>query len=143
MQTCDDHVLTLDKKYPGKWDIYRSMLSRWIVQITASDGSKRTVDGETLGDALRAAVEFTPLLLIPREPTVYRAGNYSIKKNGTRWRVYYAGDLSQEYATKKECQKMIEAVVIRSGVNHQAWVAKYFAIVDKGKPGVDFEWSLY
>jgi hypothetical protein len=135
----DALAVVLDERY-GKngWDMYRGTFF-WIARID-KDGS--THHGDTIGQAIMAAIDHKPLPVVPRRPSLFSADGAGIYKAGKRgWRVEYRGrDCCVWLETKKMAEQWAKQEEERADKAYEDWMANHGWTLDK-QEGVDFRYE--
>lgn len=126
------------------WDIWRTHDRRWCVKrrsaLPGPDPLERTVNRDTLTEALRAALDSKRIPMIPRRPVPIDVGRTTVTKlSGSRpWRAEIAGLYAGGYRTKREAQEAIDGFVARSAKAVAEWDAEHAPFVAAHVEGVDF-----
>jgi hypothetical protein len=134
----DEMAATLDERY-GKngWDMYRGIFF-WIARID-KDGS--THHGDTIGQAIMAAIDHKPLPVVPRRPSLFSASGADIYKSASLWRVRYDGrDCCVGARTKRAAWDWCEMTEYANKKAIENWEANYGWTLGK-QEGVDFRYE--
>lgn len=140
--TIDELASQLDSKCCG-WNLWRTAMGQWVVQIpVAGQSSLESFDGSELLLVLQAALDYVPLPLIPRRPTVYSDDQFTIVKNSHRWVIKINGwPVYNNVATKKMAGEFIKRHIDRHAAAAKEWELKYAATVANGIEGKDFRYE--
>jgi hypothetical protein len=136
----DAMAATLDDRYgPGGWDLWRAAIGGWVVKI---ESDKSTHSRDTIGQALQAAIDYKPLPVVPRRPSLFFADGASIYESGrSGWRVEYKDrDRGVLLKTKKLAEQWAKQEEQRSVEAHSSWMTNYGWTVGK-QEGVDFRYE--
>lgn len=136
----DDYTETLDHKFDGKWDIWRTASKEWCVNLPAY---RQTFSGKSLFVVLRDAAKWVPLPTYPRRPEVMYRALFEVKKQGNgKWCLRYEGyDRSYNIATKKLAESYVDKAMERNVKEVQEWCEKYGSLLAGKTEGVDFRWE--
>jgi hypothetical protein len=142
-ENINEMVTLLDNRAAAtgeKWDLYRCHDGDWIVSLRGDDKeADRSTRGTTIAAALVAALDSPRLPVVPPTPTVLRASQMTVAKDGNSWKLVYPdGNWFGRSATKRgalEVAARIEAISIAA---FDDWCARYGALVANGVEGVDY-----
>jgi len=131
----------LDGKYP-KWDVCRTMMKQWSVTITNEQrySEKKCFTGDQLAVCMQQAFEWDFIPIVPDEPTVRNHCNFEIRKNGTKWELFYSRGYCTTFKTRKEAEQAIERWVGLDEKAHAEWESEY-AWTRTQREGIDFRWK--
>jgi hypothetical protein len=140
----DALVAQLDER-GERWSLYRAALGHWVVSMGdgRDDPAARSVDGQTIGEALAAAVAKPRLPVIPRRPEPL--GYLTIRKAtaGDPWWVEQDGHYVTGTRTRKAAQEYIDRAQQRHAQAQEAWLREHGHFVDTHVEGVDFYWAKW
>jgi hypothetical protein len=121
--TVDNLIAALDLKFPS-WDVYRLMGKDWLVTVKAKGDQKFECSHSSLEEALRAALDWTPLPVIPRRPMapqsepVKRAGGWIVVDT-------LGYPMSQRYGTRRQASKALEEIIEHWSEADNLWLGEY------------------
>lgn len=136
----DEYAETLDHKYDGKWDIWRTSSKEWCVNIPAY---RQTFSGRSLFVVLRDASRWVPLPTYPRRPRAMSRGLFEVRKSSSgKWEVRYDGYAHLfNVETKKKANEYADRFIESNAKNLAAWDEKYGPLLAGKTEGVDFRWE--
>ena len=121
-----------------RWSIWQACASGdWII---AADAGQQTYNGghRDMIAALRNAVAWRPLPIVPRRPFVYSEALFSAVKSGGRWTLLYdRSPLSYHIESKKKAMAFGRKMSERSRQQEAEWLEKHGWSLHKTE-GVDF-----
>lgn len=132
----ENHVKTLDERYPTKWDLYRSALGSWCVKMPDC-----VVQRGTIEEALAEAADYIPLPRIPRIPELLHLESFQAVKYGSKWVLnyggaYYCGNIS----TKKAAMSIARHHVEMSERALLTWNYNFGHYLPESNEGKTFRW---
>jgi hypothetical protein len=136
----DALVAVLDERYGRhNWNLWSASIGGWVVKLNKE---KTSHYGDTIGEALQAAIDYKPLPVVPRRPSLFSADGAGIYKAGKRgWRVEYRGrDCCVWLETKKMAEQWAKQEEERADKAYEDWMANYGWTLGK-QEGVDFRYE--
>jgi hypothetical protein len=133
-------VAELDERYGAcGWSMWRAAIGGWFVKI---ESDKSTHSKPTISQAIKAAIDYKPLPVVPRRPSIFSAsGAIVYKVRGGGWGVEYKGrDCYVWLPTKKMAEQWAKQEEERADKAYDDWMANYGWILGK-KEGVDFRYA--
>jgi hypothetical protein len=139
MSDIDALASTLDGKYgPDGWSLWLTAIGGWVVKI---ESDKSTHSKPTISQALQAAIDYKPLPVVPRRPSLFSASGADIYKSASLWRVRYDGrDCCVGARTKRAAWDWCEMTEYANKKAIENWEANYGWTLDK-QEGVDFRYE--
>ena len=140
MSDVDALACVLDERYGmDGWAMWRATIGGWVVKI---ESDKSTHSKPTISQALKAAIDYKPLPVVPRRPSLFSADGAGIYKAGKRgWRVEYRGrDCCVWLETKKMAEQWAKQEEERADKAYEDWMANYGWTLGK-QEGVDFRYE--
>ena len=135
----DALVSTLDERYcMDGWAMWRAAIGGWVVKLECDQS---THSKPTISQALQAAIDYTPLPVVPRRPSLFSAAMAREYKSGNGWRVKYQGrDCGVLLPKKKLANDWAIHEDKRSLEAYNAWMANHGWTLGK-QEGVDFRYE--
>jgi|LakMenE18May11ns_1017448.scaffolds.fasta_scaffold9640622_1 hypothetical protein len=135
----DAMVQTLDERYGmDGWAMWRAAIGGWVVKI---ESDKSTHSKPTISQALQAAIDYKPLPVVPRRPSLFSASGADIYKSASLWRVRYDGrDCCVGARTKRAAWDWCEMTEYANKKAIENWEANYGWTLGK-QEGVDFRYE--
>ena len=135
----DAMVATLDERYGRhNWNLWSASIGGWVVKLNKE---KTSHYGDTIGEALQAAIDYKPLPAVPRRPIEFLAANAEIHKSGSLWRVCYNGrDCCFGAKTKRAAWDWCEMTEYANKKAIENWMANHGWTLGK-QEGVDFRYE--
>lgn len=129
----------LDEKF-GTWNLWRTAMGEW--HISAKQGSQEfTETCPTITDALKGALHWRAIPLVPRERRIMSDELFEVCKNGSKWRLNYDGrDWGVQFDRKRDAEKYIAKRVELSVSEHRNWESMY-GWTKNATEGVDFRYA--
>ena len=135
----DAMVATLDERY-GKdgWSMWRAAIGGWVVKLECD---KSTHSKDTISEAIKAAIDYKPLPVVPRRPIEFLAANAEIYKSGSLWRVWYKQrDCCVGARTKRAAWHWCEMTEYANKKAIEDWMTNHGWTLVK-QEGVDFRYE--
>jgi hypothetical protein len=135
----DAMVQTLDERYGmDGWAMWRAAIGGWVVKI---ESDKSTHSKPTISQALQAAIDYKPLPVVPRRPSLFSASGADIYKSASLWRVRYDGrDCCVGARTKRAAWDWCEMTEYANKKAIEDWETNHGWTLGK-QEGVDFRYE--
>jgi hypothetical protein len=139
MSDVDALVATLDERYGRhNWNLWSASIGGWVVKLNKEVSSHY---GETISEALQAAIDYKPLPVVPRRPIEFLAANAEIYKSASLWRVRYDGrDCCVGARTKRAAWDWCEMAEHANKKATEDWETNHGWTLGK-QEGVDFRYG--
>jgi hypothetical protein len=140
MSDVDEMVSTLDERYGRhNWNLWSASIGGWVVKLNKE---KTSHYGDTIGEALQAAIDHKPLPVVPRRPSLFFYLDADIYKAGSSgWRIKFdCRDCGACFKTKKAAQQWARQEEERSVSSYNNWVDNHGWTLGK-QEGVDFRYE--
>ena len=129
----------VDAKF-SKWTAWPTVLKEWHFN-GEQNGSKFSVNCQTISEAFEAALEWRPLPVVPCPPRQLFQGRFRVVKSGTKWRLLYDNqDVGVQVNTKREAGEAVDKFCQRSIVAYSQWNHTHGWVLVKNE-GVDFRYA--
>jgi hypothetical protein len=118
----------------GEWDVWRQRTGRWVIQLSALP-TKPTFASHSLFDAMRQAIDYKPLPICPRRPSVLTCAE-PVK----RWGKWIVWD-HYHFNTKRQATEFRDTQIARRQSDIDRWVLEVLPLTEGRQEGVDFLWD--
>lgn len=136
--TADELIAALDAKFPT-WEMWRTADKQWA---SRDNHGGQTHMSASMTDCLASLLYYTPLPVVPRQPTLLTLDRFVARKDWAYWSLRYDGrEHSHHYKTKKDALRCAEQECERASKRCAEWADKYSELVARGKEGIDYRWE--
>lgn len=136
MDVVDSLVKSLDSKY-ASWDLYRTAMRQWCVK---AGGESWVCD--SLVECMIRAVEYVPLLKIPRRPMP--VDDLVVFKCGSKWSVQTSRGhwVSGNISTKAKAVELVNVLTRKTQAAMDEWDLRFGPVVCFGVEGETFVYEV-
>lgn len=138
-ETVDELAAEVTAKF-GQWNMWRTAMGQWHISAKqASQDFEATCDG--IGEAMRAALQWRALPLVPREKRRLSEELFEPVRSGVKWRLLYDSmDVGARFDRKSDAMEFARRKVEYSIAESESWELMY-GWSRNATEGVDFRYA--